>query len=398
MNLWESILVALDGIRANKLRSALTVLGVVIGIAAVIAVVAIGQGGRALLLSEMEGFGTNIFAVHLDWREDPMGELRTGREFTEQDLVAIRGTVPEIRRLAPVSYRTAVVRGPRKQGTAGIIGTGADYAEIRNLQVGRGRFLSESDLAGDRRVAVLDAGLAREIFGRQDPLGQRVTINGMPLLVVGVLDEKKSFLDFMGTKYVYVPLRAWQHMFNQPAVIHQIEGATADREQVREALRKTVVVLERRHNAPGRYMGSSLEQEMEIVGQVTGIITLVVGAIAGISLFVGGVGVMNIMLVSVTERVREIGVRMAVGARRRDILAQFLIEAVVLCLIGGLVGVLIGVGGAFLIAKLANWPPLVSWWTVLLAVVFSGAVGVFFGIYPANQAARLNPIEALRRE
>lgn len=398
MNLWESALVALDGIRANKLRSSLTVLGVVIGVAAVIAVVAVGQGGRAMVLAEMEGFGTNIFAVHLDWREDPLGELRTGREFTEQDLAAIRKAVPEVRHLAPVSTRTSTVRGPRRQGTAQIIGTGADYAVIRNLEVTRGRFLSGSDQEGDRRVAVLDGGLAREIFGRRDPLGQRVTINGTPVLVVGVLDEKKSFLDFLGTKYVYVPLAAWQHLFNQPAVIHQIEGAAGDREQVREALRKTVVILERRHNAPGRYMGSSLEQEMEIVGQVTGVITLVVGAVAGISLFVVGVGVMNIMLVSVTERVREIGVRMAVGARRRDILAQFLIEAVVLCLIGGLVGVLIGIGVAFLIAALADWPPLVSWWTVLLAVLFSGAVGVFFGIYPANQAARLNPIEALRRE
>jgi putative ABC transport system permease protein len=264
--------------------------------------------------------------------------------------------------------------------------------------VARGRFLAESDQAGGRRVAVLDGELAREIFGRQDPLGQRVTIHGVPVIVVGVLEEKKSLLDFLGMRYVYVPLRTWQYIFHEPAVIHQLEGATADREQVAEALQKTLAVLERRHDAPGRYIGSSLEQEMEIVGQATGIITLVVGAIAGISLFVGGVGVMNIMLVSVTERVREIGIRMVVGARRRDILVQFLIEAVVLCLLGGLVGVLIGVGGAMLIAKLANWPPLISWWTVLLAVVFSGAVGVFFGIYPANQAARLDPIEALRRE
>lgn len=398
MNLWESLLVALDGIRANKLRSGLTVLGIVIGIAAVIAVVAIGQGGRAVLLTELEGFGTNIFAVHLDWREDPMGEMRTGREFTEQDLAAIREAVYEVRYLAPVSARTTTVRGPRNQRIVQVIGTGADYAAIRNLEVARGRFLSASDQAGDRRVAVLDGELAREIFGRQDPLGQRVTINEVPALVVGVLEEKKSFLDFMGTKYVYVPLRTWQYTFDEPAVIHQIEAAMADREQVADAMQKTITILERRHDAAGRYMGSSLEQEMEIVGQVTGIITLVVGAIAGISLFVGGVGVMNIMLVSVAERVREIGVRMAVGARRRDILAQFLIEAVVLCLLGGLVGVVIGVGGALLVAKLANWPPLVSWWTVLLAVVFSGTVGVFFGIYPANQAARLNPIEALRRE
>jgi putative ABC transport system permease protein len=397
LNFWESVRVALDGIRANRLRSGLTTLGVMIGIAAVIAVVAIGQGGRAMLLAEMEEIGTNLFWVYPERLHD---QPRTGRELTGQDVVTIRELVPEIRYLAPVSSRSAVVRGPRDQRSAHIIGTNADYAGIHNLELKRGRFLDAGDRTGvgGRRVAVLEEELARELFGRQDPLGQRVILRGVPVTVVGILEEKEAFMGFEAPKYVYVPLETWQYAFNAPALIHHFEGATWEREQVSEAMRKTVAILERRHNAPDRYASDNMERHMEAAGQATGIMTLVVGIIAGVSLFVGGIGVMNVMLVSVTERVREIGIRMALGARRRDILVQFLIEAVVLCFLGGLVGMLLGIGGALLIAELAGWPPLISWWTVFLALTFSAAVGLFFGIYPANQAARLDPIEALRRE
>jgi putative ABC transport system permease protein len=195
---------------------------------------------------------------------------------------------------------------------------------------------------------------------------------------------------------VYIPIQTWQELFF-PSIAN-LEGSAVAREDVETALSQAIKVLERRHRLPDHYAGESMEQAMQMANKFTGIITLIIGAIAGISLLVGGIGVMNIMLVSVTERTREVGLRMALGARRRDILIQFLIESIVLCLLGGAIGMTLGVGGAFLIAKLAHWPPLVSWWTVLVAFAFSAMVGVLFGILPANKAARLDPIEALRRD
>jgi len=244
---------------------------------------------------------------------------------------------------------------------------------------------------------VLDETLAQEIFGNVDPLGKRVVINDRPALVIGLTREESGFLGLQTVKNVYVPLGFWQEIFAE-RTITQLEGCTVKREDVPRAMERAVKILERRHQAKDRYKAVSLEQQMQIAGKITGIITLIIGAVAGISLLVRGIGVMNIMLVSVTERTREIGIRMALGARRRDILSQFLIEAVVLCLTGGLIGVLLGAGGSFLVARLAKWPPLISFGTVLIAFAFSAAVGIFFGLYPANRAARMNPVEALRQE
>ncbi|WP_161821762.1 ABC transporter permease, partial [Sporotomaculum syntrophicum] len=241
-----------------------------------------------------------------------------------------------------------------------------------------------------------DEALADEIIGRSEPVGNIIRIGSTPFKVVGVVAKGDSILGFSEEPRVFIPSRSWQNMFG--TYINSLEGSAVSREKVQETMMQAVKVLERRHRSSAQYVSYSMEQEMQSANQVTGIMTLIIGAIAGISLLVGGIGVMNIMLVSVTERTREIGIRMAVGARRKDILTQFLIESVVLCLIGGIIGMLLGVGGAFLIAKLANWPPLVSWWTMLIAFTFSAAVGIIFGILPANKAAKMNPIEALRRD
>ena len=393
MNMLESIRVALEGIAANKLRSFLTTLGIVIGIAAVIAVVAVGQAGRALLMSEMEKVGTNIFAVMVNWRS---GESFTGREFALQDAEIIKSRVPEVSHLSPLSSTVADVRGTRKNRSAQVFGASGDLVHIRKFNLKSGHFFSAEDDQGRRRVAVLDQELAEDLFGRADPVGQKLVIKNTPFLVVGVIAKGDSVLGFGESPKIYIPVQVWQYIFSP--YVSYLEGSAASREQVDTALSQTIKVLERRHQAAGRYNGVSMEQQMQTANKVTGVMTLVISAIAGISLLVGGIGVMNIMLVSVTERTREIGIRMALGARRRDILVQFLIEAVVLCLLGGIIGMSLGIGGALLIAKLAKWPPLVSWWTVLVAFAFSAAIGVFFGILPANKAARLNPIEALRRD
>jgi putative ABC transport system permease protein len=393
MNLLESIRVALEGIMVSKLRSFLTTLGIVIGIAAVIAVVAIGQGGRAVLMSEMEKIGTNIFAIYVDWRSS---KQVTGREVDLSDVAVIKDKVPDVTHLSPVNNTMGDIRGPREKTYTQITGVSSDYAYIRKFNLKEGRFFAEEDDTGKRRVAVLDEDLAVQIFGRAQALGSKVTLGDTPFLVVGIIAKGESALGFSENPRVYIPIQVWQVMFNDQ--VQELEGSVASKEKVDEAMAQAVKVLERRHRVAGNYASVSMEQEMQTANKITGIMTMVIGAIAGISLFVGGIGVMNIMLVSVTERTREIGIRMALGARRRDILVQFLIEAVVLCLLGGVIGMALGTGGAYLIARLAKWPPLVSWWTALLAFAFSAAIGVVFGILPANKAAKLNPIEALRRE
>jgi putative ABC transport system permease protein len=393
VNFIEGLRLALESLWVNKMRSSLTILGVVIGIAAVITVVAVGQGGQAVLMAELQKIGTNIFAISVNWQEgEPLGEL----DFTYQDIAVIKELVPEITYLAPTNYISAVVRGPKDKKPAQVIGTEADYAQIANVKVVKGRFLSQRP-GTTRAVVVLDQALAEEIFGRLDPVGKRITINNRPVQVIGLTKEEGGFLGIQTIKRIYVPLSFAQDISGQ-RVIQQMEGIVANREKISAAMAKAVIVLERRHNVKDRYKAISLEEQMKIAGKITGIITLIIGAVAGISLLVGGIGVMNIMLVSVTERTREIGIRLALGARRKDILKQFLIEAIVLCLAGGLLGIIIGAGGSMLVARLAKWPPLISFGTVLIAFAFSAAIGIFFGLYPAGRAAKMNPIEALRQE
>ncbi|HBC95105.1 MAG TPA: ABC transporter permease [Pelotomaculum sp.] len=393
MNLFESLRLAVEGIRVNKLRSFLTLLGIIIGIAAVIMVVSIGQGGRALLLKEMEKIGSNFFTLYVDWEE---GEPPNERDFTVQDVAVIKELVPEISLLAPSNYGSAIVQGPKDKKPAQVIGTDSDYAGIFKIKVTRGSFLGTSR-SGPRAVVVLDEQLARDVFGSVDPLGKRVSINNNQALVIGLSKEESGITSMRSAKNIYVPLDFWQEMFER-RTIEQLEGSAVGRGEVQTAMDQAVKILERRHQTRDRYKSISMDQQMQITGKITGILTYIIGSVAGFSLLVGGIGVMNIMLVSVTERTREIGIRMALGARRRDIMLQFLIEAVVLCLVGGFAGAVIGSGGAAVFAWLLKWPSLVSWSAILIAFAFSSAVGVFFGLYPAARASGMDPIEALRQE
>lgn len=393
MNLLESLRVALEGIRANKLRSFLTTLGIIIGIAAVIAVVAIGQGGRAVLMAEMEKVGTNIFAIYPDWNS---GEPSSGNKFDLGDVQVLKDKIPGISHLSANSINMADVRGSKDKKNSQVYGVSSDYEHIRKLNMKTGHFFSKEDDSLGRRVAVLDEALADEVFGRSEPVGNKVSIGSTPYLVVGVVARGDSMMGFSEEARVFIPSRSWQNMFG--SYINNLDGSAVSREKVQETMDQAVKVLERRHRSPGQYISYSMEQQMQSANKITGIMTLIIGAIAGISLFVGGIGVMNIMLVSVTERTREIGIRKALGARRKDILIQFLIESVVLCILGGVIGMALGIGGAFLIAKVAKWPPLVSWWTAMIAFAFSAAIGIIFGLLPANKAAKMDPIEALRRD
>lgn len=390
MNLRELLKMALINIKGSKMRSLLTTLGIMIGIAAVIAVVAIGEGGRSALNTEVEKFGTNIFVIYV--RE----ELRPG-DFQMIDVEVIKSAVPQVKYLAPQNNLSVKVRGPRKEINLGLTGTTSELADIRNIEMKSGRFINEDDQVNSRNVIVLEEDAARELFGTADPLGQQVSIEGDGALVVGVVRKVESKLDEGGSKTAYVPLSFTSHM-RGIEMIYYLYGSATDKTAVDEAMNSSLKVLERRHQNPKHYSCESMQGNLRQINQILDIIGLIISSIAGISLLVGGIGVMNIMLVSVSDRTREIGIRMALGARRRDILIQFLVEAIVLCLIGGLLGTIIGYSGAFAVAKIADWPPLVSWKTIGLAFGFSTAVGLIFGVYPANRAARLDPIEALRRD
>ncbi|MGI6488509.1 MAG: FtsX-like permease family protein [Syntrophomonadaceae bacterium] len=394
MNIGELVLVAIESIKSNRLRSFLTTLGIVIGIAAVIAVVGIGQGGRAMLMQEMEKFGTNLFGIWVNYQE---GETMRPGDLQMTDITIIKEKVPQVKYLAPATYEKMQLRGEKGQKSVQIIGTNADYAQIRNLKTRWGRFIRSDDAAAGRRVIVLDEKTAQNLFGSGNPVGKRVMLMNNSAVVVGVIKNDSSTLGFSSQQIAYLPWSFLTRLTDRD-IIHEFQGSAVSKEEVEPAMNLSKKILERRHNSPDHYFAYSMEQEMEAANKVTGIMTLIIGCIAGISLLVGGIGVMNIMLVSVTERTREIGIRMALGARRRDILVQFIIESIVLCLLGGLIGIILGYGGAMLIARLAKWPPLVSWWTIVVAFIFSMAVGLFFGIYPANQASKLDPIEALRRD
>ena len=396
MNLWESVGSAIEGIWTNKLRSALTMLGIIIGIAAVIAVVAIGQGGRALLMYELEKIGSNLFVVYRNW---DASQRPSPRDLTIRDAIAIEEQAPSVRLTAPSSFSRAMLQVAQTNRRVEVQGTTTSLQKIRNIELVQGRFFNEEEVTGIRRVAVIDQSLAEELFPNQDAVGQRVIINNTPTQVVGVYQKAETTFVYSGQlSTVYVPITYWQQLFNS-SWVHQIEGEAISGEAVERAIQESLSILKRRHQAEDdRYRSWNLQQELQMANNISGIMTLVIGAIAAISLLVGGIGVMNIMLVSVTERTREIGLRKALGATRKDILLQFLIESVTICLIGGFIGILLGVGGAFAIAKLAKWPPLISPMTVVIAVSFSVLVGIFFGLYPANKAAKMDPIDALRYE
>jgi putative ABC transport system permease protein len=385
----------LGSIWANKLRSGLTMLGIIIGVAAVILVVSIGQGGKEQLLKELEKIGSNLFVVYaMSVSNETIGP---DERITLDDTQAILDQVPSVKAVAPSAYEYAEAETRKEKKQVLVIGTTDDYAEVRNVPLGQGHFFSDLDSRSARRVVVIDERLAEDLFGRTNPIGQKMMLKKVPLLVVGVVKNEEGMFVGSNRSQVFIPISLWQNLFNS-ARVDQLEISAVSKDQVKESMDKTLKLLHRRHKNTDRYRAFSLEQEMEAANQAMGIMTTIIGAIAGISLVVGGIGVMNIMLVSVTERTREIGVRMALGARRKDVLTQFLIEAVVISMVGGIIGMILGLGGSALLALALKLPPMLSWSPVLLAFTFSAAIGIFFGIYPANKAAKLDPIEALRYE
>jgi putative ABC transport system permease protein len=413
MNIAESIRIALRALLANKLRAVLTMLGIIIGVGAVIALMSVGKGVEQFVSDSFQGLGSNllfVFPGSLD------GTQTAGRrpELTTGDYLAIADPfqVPDALLVAPnVASNADVVAGKRNLRTE-VSGTTPSYVQLRNLKVDLGSFLTEADVNARSRVAVLGSWTYEKLFEEGAyPIGQTVKINQIPFRVVGVMEEKGG-AGFGGGEddIIYIPIstglsrlfparRTGAGEYRLSSIYVQV--ITEDRMDA--ATEQVSDVLRQRHGISFRddddFTLIKQTDMLAIAGDIASVLTVFLGSIAAISLLVGGIGIMNIMLVSVTERTREIGIRKAVGAKRRDILAQFLVEAMVLSLLGGFVGIGLGAAGSRLVAGLSDQLiTVVTADTILLATGFSAAVGLFFGIYPATRASSLNPIDALRYE
>jgi putative ABC transport system permease protein len=404
----QSLLIAVRALRVNKMRALLTMLGIIIGIAAVIAMVAIGAGASKMISDQISSIGSNLLLVIPGSMTS--GGMRSGsgssQTLTYDDAKAIKAECPSVAEVAPtVRGSGQVVYGNQNWSTA-LNGVTPEIIVVRDWTLVSGRNISQSDVDGATKNCLLGQTVADNLFGAADPVGKIVRIKKIPFTVIGVLGRKgQSPQGQDQDDVIYLPLRTAQRkllgsQFPNAVSAMMVQASGAD--VLKKAEEEVTALLNQRHRiGPSREVDYTIRNLSEILAvseQSSKVMALLLGAVASISLVVGGIGIMNIMLVSVTERTREIGIRIAIGAKRRDILLQFLTEAVLLTSCGGIVGMLLGVAGARLIATLVGWPTLVSLNTIVVAFAFSAGVGVFFGFYPARKAASLNPIEALRYE
>ncbi len=418
-DLLENLRVALDGLVANKMRSALTMLGIIIGVGAVIALMSIGEGAQASITEQITSIGTNLLTVIPGAAS--FGPVRgatgsaTTLTYDDAEAIADPGNVPDAAVVAPEYSRSAQVIFGDANINSSVLGTTDAYQSAQNLEVSSGRFIEERDVDKRANVAVLGYQTAQDLFGGFDPIGQKIKValpgeNGgrVSLTVIGVLEEKGGSVMSSADDAVFVPISTAQTKIfdgrnaRGELLVTRVNVVAASEEQTSAVEDQINALLRSRHDlGPDEEADFSVMNQadmLEMANEITGIMTAFLGAIAGISLLVGGIGIMNIMLVSVTERTREIGIRKAVGARKADILIQFLLEAVVLSSLGGVIGILLGVGLGKLVDMTGLMTSVVTLDSVVMAVGFSLAIGLFFGIYPANQAAKLHPIEALRYE
>lgn len=402
MSLLEGIRAAVLSIASNKMRSGLTTLGVIIGVAAVVIIVAIGEGANLQVSAQIERLGSNLLVVTPGRIREPgvrtMGAFGSMDVLTMAEVEAIRDECPSVLAVAPeISRNTAVRYGSSAMQTQ-IVATTPDYLLVRAFNVASGSFFTTEDVLSARKVAVVGQGVVDELLSGADPVGQEIKVGQVRVRVVGVMEAKGQSGMMNVDDAVYIPITTAQKRILGTKYVRTIYAQARDAGSMDAADGEIAAVLAARLGSTDAF---TVRNQADILGaaqDVTRVFTLLLAGIASVSLLVGGIGVMNIMLVSVTERTREIGIRKAVGARTIDILLQFLIESVVLSLLGGAIGVIAGILGSRVAARVAGWPSAVSIGSVLLPFCFSLAVGLFFGIYPASRAGRLNPVEALRYE
>jgi putative ABC transport system permease protein len=401
-NLLATTRVALRALARNKTRSVLTMLGVIIGVSAVIGLVSIGQGATELVKARIGQLGSNLIIVGAGWNRS--GGMMSGNvnTLTLEDVAAIARECPNVALATPsVNTRAQAVFGGENWNTM-VLGVAESFPKIRNWQIASGEFFTENDVRMATRVAVIGKTVAKELFGANDPVGQTIRVRELTFRVIGVLADRGQDPDGSDQNdQVIAPVTTVQKKLMAISWVQTAMISAVSQEASKQAEQEITALLRQRHRlAPDKdndFFVRNVSDVASTVTAVTSVLTIFIGAVAGISLIVGGIGIMNIMLVSVTERTREIGIRLAIGARASNIRSQFLTESVVLTVIGGLIGVVIGSLVAVL-PRLFGWTTSPSPLSIVVALFFSAAVGIFFGYYPARRASRLNPIEALRFE
>lgn len=402
MLLWAVIKLSLRMLMSNKMRTFLTMLGIIIGVAAVIAMVSLGEGAKMQVSKTIEGLGSNLLIVSPGQKK--FRHVRSGIEetLTMDDVAAIEKDLPLIKSVSPeISLGEQVKYGNKNTNTT-ITGTTPEYLNIRNYKVKEGRFLNKEDIIFLRRVCILGDTASSDLFGEGSPIGKSVKIRGVNFQVIGILEAKGQSGWFNPDDQIFIPISTAMKRLFGVDYVRSINLQAVSMDKLEDAAKEVEKLLLKRHKIekgkePDFYIRTQLEM-LSSMREVTKTFTYLLGGIASVSLLVGGIGIMNIMLVSVTERTREIGIRKAVGAKKKDILKQFLIESMVICLIGGLIGIGLGITLSKVISYLGEWKTVVASYSIVLAFFFSIAVGIFFGLYPARRAAMLDPIQSLRYE
>ncbi|OQA04669.1 MAG: Macrolide export ATP-binding/permease protein MacB [bacterium ADurb.Bin374] len=405
MNLWGVVRLALISIARNKMRSFLTALGIIIGVGSVVTMVGVGQGAYASVQNEISKMGTSLIMIMPGSSSSGGARMGMGTmtTLTEADADAIAADCSSLSMVSAVVRTSGPMVYANQNWSTQVMGVGIDYLDIRASKVTVGRYFTDQEVRNGAKVCVLGKVVADNLFGSINPIGRTIRIKKMPFEVVGVLEERgQSGPGQDQDDVALAPLETVKRRMMGITHINMIMASAVSDDAVDEAKEEIANVLRRRHrltdNQDDDFQIRTQADIAAMAGSTLGIITLLLGAIASVSLVVGGIGIMNIMLVSVTERTREIGIRMAIGARARDILTQFLVESVTLSCVGGLLGILLGMGLTNIISRFTEWQVYVSIPAMIIAVTFSAAVGIFFGLYPAWKASQLDPIEALRFE
>jgi putative ABC transport system permease protein len=405
MRIGSTVNVAFRALRRNKLRSVLTALGIIIGVAAVIAMVGIGNGAKAQVEAQIASLGQNVILIFSG--STTSSGIRTGwgnaGTLKIEDAEAIRREVSGVVAVSEEIRAATQVAAGNQNWLTQVLGESADYLDIRQWQLADGASFTPQDVRSANKVCVIGRTTATQVFGNDDSVGQVLRVKNVPFVVTGVLTPKGlSALGSDQDDVVIMPYTSAMKRVIGGTTLRNINVQVGDARQLAAAQQQIISLLRQRHNIrAGKDDDFTVRGQQEIADMATAqskTMTVLLGAIAGVSLIVGGIGIMNIMLVSVTERTREIGVRLAVGAHGRDILTQFLIEAVALSSVGGMIGIAFGVGVSRVLSVYENWPTLISLSSIIVSFLFSAAVGIFFGFYPARKAAALDPIEALRYE
>jgi putative ABC transport system permease protein len=408
INIPSTLKISIRALRVNKMRSALTTLGIIIGVGAVIAMVAVGTGASRKIAEQISSMGSNLLIVLPGSTTSGGVRMGAGTQSTLSmgDSEAILKECPAVADTAPIHNGAAQVVYGHMNWSTGIVGTTPGVMNVRDWELTAGRSFTQQDVKSATKVALLGRTVTDNLFGDQDPLGQTIRIKNVPFTVIGVLAPKgQSTQGQDQDDTIIVPVTtAQKKLFGAqfPGMVRIIMVKAKSAEALSSAERQIAELLKQRHHIGQKqdndFTVRNLTQIMQAAEQSTKVMTLLLGAIASVSLLVGGIGIMNIMLVSVTERTREIGIRMAIGAKTWDIRLQFIIEALTLSLIGGVIGIIVGISGSMIISSVSGWPTVVSPLSILTAFGFSGVIGIFFGFYPAYKASLLNPIDALRYE